>query len=338
MGHHGTGGTHPCLPTNDAVPPAGPGRTQHRHFCRCLWHHKPHSSSWGGSFGVEDGRDRPTAPTPPDKGYHLRASSQGGLKTLAIVVDAVNDTHQEPGDRTHHVWVVVDAAVDFQIVSKLAWKPLHKGTDSSRNTQALHLWTALRRLPKHVVPHLVKQESHRYSLGNGHIDLHAHNQLAEHMPDGEDPQLQDHMHTHLQHLPPIPHPGEPPAWVPDDRIYNDTGRAYHYPQPIRTMGHIRGSKADNTLMNHLQHKLRTALYFSALDPFLIPVYLQTRRAQLLLEHLPLLDRVAHCYGRRGISVPPEYTICPCQRRGNTSNTAHWPKGATTWPGGRQRTP
>ena len=42
------------------------------------------------------------------------------------------------------------------------------------------------------------------------------------------------MHTHLQHLPPIRRPGEPPAWVPDDRIYNDTGRAYHYPQPIRT--------------------------------------------------------------------------------------------------------
>ena len=57
----------------------------------------------------------------------------------------------------------------------------------------------LRHLPKHVDLHRVKQESHRYSLGNGHIDLHAHSQLAEHVPDGEDPSLQDHMHTHLQH-------------------------------------------------------------------------------------------------------------------------------------------
>ena len=145
------------------------------------------------------------------------ASSHGELKTLAIVVDAVNDTHQAPRDQTHHVWVVVDAAVDFQIVRRLARQPLHKATDSILGTQALHLWTALRRLPKHVVLHLVKQESHRYSLGNGHIDLHAHNQLAEHMPDGEDPPLRDNMHTHLQHLPPIPRPGEPPAWVPDDR-------------------------------------------------------------------------------------------------------------------------
>ena len=77
------------------------------------------------------------------------------------------------------------------------------------------------------------------------------------------------------------------------------------------MAHIRGSQADNTLMNHLQHKLGTALYFSALDPSLIPVHLQTRRAQLLLEQLPLLDRVAGWYGRRGIDIPPECTICPC---------------------------
>ena len=134
------------------------------------------------------------------------ASSHGELKTLAIIVDAVNDTHQQPLDHAHHLWVVVDAAVDFQIVRKLARQPLHKATNSSLGTQALHLWAALQRLPKHVVLPVFKQESHRYSLGNGHIHLHAHNQLAEHMPDGEDPPLQDHMHTHLQHLPPIPLP------------------------------------------------------------------------------------------------------------------------------------
>ena len=124
------------------------------------------------------------------------ASSHGELKTLAIVVDAVNDTHQEPRDHTHQVWVVVDAALDFQIVRRLAQQSLHKATDSSLGTQALHLWTALRRLPKDVFLHLAKQESHRYSLGNGHIDLHAHNQLAEHMPDGEDLLLRDHTHAH----------------------------------------------------------------------------------------------------------------------------------------------
>ena len=58
--------------------------------------------------------------------------------------------------------------------------------------------------------------------------------------------------------------------------------------------------------------MRTALYFSALDPSLIPMHLQTRRAQLLPEQLPLLDTVARWYARRGIDIPPEYTICPCR--------------------------
>ena len=226
-------------------------------------------------------------------------------------MDAVNDTHQQLRDHGHHVCVVVDAAVDFKIIRKLARQPLHKATDSGLGTGTLHLWAALRRLPRHVILHLVKQESHRYSLGNGHIDLQARNQLAEHMPDGEEPPLRDHMHTHLQQLPPIPHLEEPPDWIPDDLIYNDTGQAYHYPQPIRTMAHIRGSQADNTLMNNLQHILQTALYFSALDPSLLPVHLHTRRAQLLLEQLSLLDRVARWYAQRGIDLPSEYTVCLC---------------------------
>ena len=191
------------------------------------------------------------------------------------MLDATNDNHQQTRDHMHHVWVVVDAAVDFQIVRKLAQQPLHKAFDSSMGSQALHLWLASRLLLKHVVLHLVKHESHQYNPGNGHIDLHTHNQLAEHMPDGEDPPLQDHMHTHLRHLPPIPYPGKPPAWVPGDQIYSDTGQAYHYPQPIRTMADFRSSQANNTLMNRLQHELQTALYFSALDLSLLPVHLQT---------------------------------------------------------------
>ena len=168
------GGTHPCLPTNEAVPPTAPGQPQHNHLRGWLWHYKPHPSGRGGGFRVGSGHDKPTAPTPPHGGYLFRTSSHGELKTVAILVDAVNDTHEAPRDQTHHVWVVVDAAVDFQIVRRLAWQPLHKATDSSLRTQALHLWTALRRLPKPFCLQLVKQESHRYSLGNGHIDLYAH--------------------------------------------------------------------------------------------------------------------------------------------------------------------
>ena len=77
------------------------------------------------------------------------------------------------------------------------------------------------------------------------------------------------------------------------------------------MAHIRGSQGDSALLSRLQHTMRTALYFSALDPSLIPVHLQTQRAQLFLKQLPLLDRVARWYARRGIDIHPEYTICPC---------------------------
>ena len=108
-----------------------------------------------------------------------------------------------------------------------------KATDASLGTQALHLWAALQEVPGQVVLHLVKQESHRYSFRNGHIDLHVHNQFAEHAPDPDQPPLPDHMHTHLQHLPPIPNPGEPPPWIPQGVIYNGTGQAYNYPQPLK---------------------------------------------------------------------------------------------------------
>ena len=77
------------------------------------------------------------------------------------------------------------------------------------------------------------------------------------------------------------------------------------------MAHIRGSNANNTLMTRLQQELQTTLYYSALNPSLLPVHLQKRRAQLLLKQLPLLDRVARWYSRKGADIPTEYTICPC---------------------------
>ena len=63
---------------------------------------------------------RPTTPTPPHRVTIFGASPHGELKTLAIIVDAISDTDQQARDHVHHVWVVVDAAVVFQIVGKLA--------------------------------------------------------------------------------------------------------------------------------------------------------------------------------------------------------------------------
>ena len=153
----------------------------------------------------------------------FRASSHGELKTLAIIVDTVGTTCRTTHNKAHHVWVVVDAAVHFQIIRRLTRQPLHKATDSSLGTQAQHLSVALRNLPGHIVLHVVKQESHCYNFGYRHIDLHIHNQLPEDMPKPDKPPLQDHMHAHLQHLSPVPHPGERPPWLPKDVVHNDRG-------------------------------------------------------------------------------------------------------------------
>ena len=83
------------------------------------------------------------------------ASWHGELKTLAIIMDAVTAVSKAPRDQPPHIWVVIDAAVDFQIVPRLARQPLHKVTDSSLGTQALHLWVALRNVPGHIVLHLI---------------------------------------------------------------------------------------------------------------------------------------------------------------------------------------
>ena len=250
------------------------------------------------------------------------ASSHAELKTLAIIVDAVTAVPKVPRDQPHHVWVVIDAAVGFQIVRRLARKLVHKGTDSSLGMQALHLWVALRNLPGQIVLHLIKQESHCYNLGNGHIDSHAHNQLAEHVPTPDEPPLQDYMHTHLHHLPPIPHPGEPPPWAPDDVIYNDTGRAYHYPQPLRKMAHFRGSHTDNTLMTRLQQELQTTLYYSALDLSLLPVTCKNGELSSYLSSCPYSTEWQGGTAGRMLtyrwSTPYARATCTHRRHGTTS--------------------
>ena len=48
------------------------------------------------------------------------ASSHEELKTLAIIVNAITAVSKAPRDQLYHVWVVSDAAVDFQIVGRLA--------------------------------------------------------------------------------------------------------------------------------------------------------------------------------------------------------------------------
>ena len=131
---------------------------------------------------------RPAPPQVVPEQHHLTgtiifgASSHSELKTLATIVDTAITVPKAPQNQLHHVRVVNDAARDLQIVRRVARRPLHRAMNSSLGTQALHLWVALRNLPWHIVLHLIKQVSHHYNWGNERIDLHAHNQLAEHVP------------------------------------------------------------------------------------------------------------------------------------------------------------
>ena len=192
------------------------------------------------------------------------ASSRSEMETLGIIVDAINTTQRQSQDHTHPLWVLVDAALDFQIIRPLARQPLHKANDSILGTQALHLWAALWSLPTHIILHLIRQESDRYNLGDGHIDLHAHNQLAEHMPDNDEPSLHDHMDTHLQHPAPILASRRVGARQ-DDIQWNRT--SIPLPSASQNNGphsaNIRGTNTNNAITNRLQREPQTALYFSA---------------------------------------------------------------------------
>ena len=103
-----------------------------------------------GTMGLTPAAGRVAPDLPLDETGQLRqhhltgttifgASSHGELKTLAIIVDAVTAASKTPRDQPQHVWVVIHAAVDFEIVRRLARQPMHKATGSSLGTQALHL-------------------------------------------------------------------------------------------------------------------------------------------------------------------------------------------------------
>ena len=62
--------------------------------------------------------------------------------------------------------------------------------------------------------HIVKQESDRYTYGNGRADTHAKQQNTNHTPGLEHVRLDTPHHSHLQHLPPKPSATQPPHWIP----------------------------------------------------------------------------------------------------------------------------
>ena len=94
-------------------------------------------------------------------------------------------------------------------------------------------------------------------------------------------------------------------------------------------------------MRERQRQLRTPLYFLALDPAILPVHLQSRGAQFLLEQPPssigmhngtIGEALTH---RR--STQYAHPTKDNRNHSNTSNSAPWRRRAATWRRGDQKT-
>ena len=142
----------------------------------------------------------------------LGASSHRELRCLA---DAVTTTPPHATIRPNNIWVVVDATVDIHLTRRLADLHLQKALESGLSTQALGLWMAFRGMHPQDALHIVKQESHHYTYGNGRADTQAKHQSTSHSPGLEHVRLDTPHYSHLQHLPPIPSGTQPPQWIPE---------------------------------------------------------------------------------------------------------------------------
>ena len=236
------------------------------------------------------------------------ASSHGELRTMA---DAVTATPPPTTIRPRNIWVVVDATVVIHLTRRLADLPLHKALQSGLTTQALGLWMAFRGMHPQDALHIVKQESHRYTYGNGRADTQAKHQITSHTQGLEHLRLDTPHHSHLQHLPPIPPATQPPQWMPEDTPYTDRDKQYHYPTAIQQLATKLGHPANTELLRRLEDSVHIPIYYSALRPDSLPAHLQKPRLQLALEQLPLLTRYHRWYARRSIHVPAGYTKCIC---------------------------
>ena len=215
------------------------------------------------------------------------ASSHGEPRTLA---DPVTTTPQPATIQPRNIWVVVDSTVDIHLTRRLADMPLHRALESGLTTQALGLWMPFRGMQRQDALHIVKQESHRYTYGNGRANTHTKHQSTSHTPGREHVRPDTPHHSHLQHLPPIPSATQFPQWMPEDALYTDRDKQYHYPTPIQQLATTLGQPVNTELLRRLEDSVHTPLCYSVLRMDSLPAHLQKPRLQLALEQLPLLTR------------------------------------------------
>ena len=236
------------------------------------------------------------------------ASSHGQLGTLG---DTVDTTPPQPTIQPRTIRVVVDATVDIHLTKRLAELSLYRALESGLSTQALGLWMSFRCMHPQDALHIVKQESHRYTYGNGRADTHAKHQNTRHTPELERVRLDTTQTSNLQHQPAIPSATQPPRWVPKETRYTDRDKQYHYPTPIQRLAATLGHQANTALLRRLEDSVHTPLYYGALRPDSITAHLQKPRLQLAIEQLPLLTRDYRWYAPRSIHIPAGYTRCIC---------------------------
>ena len=186
----------------------------------------------------------------------FRASSLGKLRTLA---DTVIATPSPTTKQTRNILVLLDARGDIHLIKCLAELALHKSLESGLTTQALGLWMAFRGMRPQDALHIVKQESHSYTYGNGRADTHAKHRNTNHTPELQHVQVDTTDHSHLQHLPRIPSLTHLLHWVPQDTPYTDRDKHYDYPTPIQQLATTRGHQANTKLLRRLKDSVCTLL-------------------------------------------------------------------------------
>ena len=133
------------------------------------------------------------------KGNFINAPKHLHGATIFEVSPAANTVTATPRPATIlpcNIWVVVDTTVDINLTRRLADLHLHRSLESGLIKQALGLWMGFRGIyPKNAL-HIVKQEFHSYTYGNGHADTHAKHQSTNHTPGLEHVRLDTTNNSH----------------------------------------------------------------------------------------------------------------------------------------------
>ena len=115
------------------------------------------------------------------------AASHGEVQTVADVVGGL-------GEDVTEMWMVVGAEPDMASLRRLATKRLHEALGTGLASQVYTIWHRLEMRSVPLVVYLVKQESHRASVGNHEADTASQAVDKELEPEWRVPERKEHLH------------------------------------------------------------------------------------------------------------------------------------------------